>query len=330
MSSSRRTVFGGKSESITMGENMRRLDDHFRSDLKHGALADLTKMVRSDTSLCLELRGQSINIYYRGGSLMKVEKKSLKKYTVFFDPKYFMDGRELDLPECNIGGKEGVEKWLEVSPRLKQAMDCYFGKHPADEREFQQLLVRDNNFGSIAKSTDYYICDIEYSSDNGRFDMIAVHWPSTASERKKEKDRRLVLVEVKHGDGSLTGTAGLCKHISDVNKYLENPEHVRHLKTDMVHVFNQKLGLCLIKCANKLCSFSDEKPIFLLVLANHDPESSKLRNLLHNLPDSPNAELRIATASFLGYGLYEQGVHTVEAVESRFGDYIYSKESLSP
>lgn len=39
---------------------MRRLDSGFLTDLKDGVLAKLTEMVRSDTSLCLELRGQSI------------------------------------------------------------------------------------------------------------------------------------------------------------------------------------------------------------------------------------------------------------------------------
>lgn len=307
---------------------MRRLDSDFLTDLKDGVLAKLTEMVQSDTSLCLELRGQSINIYYRGGSLMKVKKKSPETYSVIFDKNYGIN--EAALPKCEIVGKEDLEKWLEVSPMLKQAMDRYFGKHPVDEREFQQLILRDNNFGSIANSTDYYICDIEYSSENGRFDMIAVHWPSTTSERMKEKDRRLVLVEVKHGDGALTGSSGLHDHIVDINEHLDSCETVRNLKEDMVQVFNQKRRLKLIKCKRDLFSFNDDPPILLLVLANHDPESSKLRNLLHNLPDSPNAELRIATASFLGYGLYEQGVHTVEAVESRFGDYIYSKESLSP
>ena len=261
---------------------------------------------------------------------MKVEKKLSRKYTVFFDPKYFRKDREIALPPCEIDGKEGIEKWLKIWSELKHAMDCYFGKNPADEREFQQLLVRDNNFGSIANSTDYYICDIEYASDNGRFDMIAVHWPSTTSERMKGKDRRMVLVEVKHGDGALTGKAGLHKHIEDINKYLSNSETERNLKQDMVQVFKQKRGLKLVECKRELISFSDEPPILLLVFANHDPESSKLRDLLHCLPCSPNAELQIATANFLGYGLYEQGVHSVEALKSRFGDYIYSKRSLSP
>ncbi len=308
---------------------MRRLDCDFLNDLKDedGVLADLTKMVRSDTSLCLELRGKSINIYYRGGSLMKVGKKSPKEYTVFFDQEY---GKVKCLPAGDIRKKDDVEKWLKVSPMLKQAMDRYFGKHRVDEREFQQLIVRDNNFGSIANSTDYYICDIEYTSENGRFDMIAVHWPSTTAERMKENGRRLVLVEMKHGDGALTGTAGLHNHIRDVNKYLEDPDKVENLKEDMVNVFNQKQGLELIECKRDLCSFSEERPILLLVLANHDPESSKLRDLLDTLPDSPKADLRIATASFFGYGLYDQGIHKVDEAKNRFGGYIFSKGSPGP
>lgn len=311
-----------------MEKNMHQLGDQFLSDLRNenGKLHGILKMVRSDTGLCLELRRHYINIYYRGGSLMKVERKPSGKYTVTFDRGYFINGQE-GLPKCEIDGKEGIREWIELQPRLKQAMDNYFKKHPGDEREYQQLLVRDNNFGSIANSTDYYICDIEYKNDNARFDMIAVHWPSTRSERMDKKIRRLVFIEMKHGDGALTGDAGLKKHISDVNNFLENSEHVDSLKTDMVNVFNQKLDLGLIKCANKLCSFSDKEPIFLLVLANHDPEKSKLRDLLGDLPESPNAKLKIATASFFGYGLYDQGVHTVEAIRCRFPDYIYSENT---
>lgn len=149
---------------------MHGLNDEFLDDLKGGVLAPLTKAVRSDTSLCLELRGGSINVYYRGGSLMKV-KQSAKGYAVSFDEGYF----EGNLPAPHIREEADVTNWLDVLPKLKQAIDQYLGKHREDEREFQQILVRDNNFGSIARSTDYYICDIEYQSRDGRFDMIAVH-----------------------------------------------------------------------------------------------------------------------------------------------------------
>ena len=57
-------------------------------------------------------------------------------------------------------------------------------------------------------------------------------------------------------------------------------------------------------------------------VVNHDPQKSALARLLGSLPISPHVDLRIATASFLGYGLYEQCVHPVQAVLQRFGDYV--------
>ena len=92
----------------------------------------------------------------------------------------------------------------------------------------------------------------------------------------------------------------------------------------MVGVFNQKRNLNIIDCGKDLGSFSDEKPRLLLAFVNHDPGKSKLRDLLKKdeLPDSPHAELCIATASFLGYGLYDQGLHSVKEAKKRFGDYI--------
>ena len=301
---------------------MRRLDDRFFQDLKDGILAPLTNAVKSDTSLCLELRGDSINVYYRGGNLMKVTQTD-KGYSAFFDENYFKCGKKAGLP-ANIRSKEDVDKWLGASSDLKQAIDLYLGRKPNYEREIQQTILRDNNFGSIAKSTDYYICDIEYQSEHGRFDMIATHWPSTPSERKNPRKRRLVFIEIKHGDGALKYDAGLHGHIKDVNNYLDDPDKLSSIKEEMIDVFNQKRGLGLICCRNDLASFSNEKPLLLLALVNHDPESSILHGLLDGLPKSPGADLAIATASFLGYGLYDQGIHTIEEAKKRFGDYIYS------
>ena len=241
-------------------------------------------------------------------------------YNVFFDENYFKAGGQTTLPdEC-----EGVEAWLDVLPKLKQAIDRRLGEHKKDEREFQQLLLRDNNFGSIARSTDYYVCDIEYQSGYGRFDLIAVHWPSKPTTRKNQNGRRLVFIEMKHGANALEGSAGLHQHIRDVNRYLSDRIKVDDLKKDMVKVFNQKRDLGLIDCGKDLGSFSDESPILLLVFANHDPGKSKLCELLGSLPESPHAELCVATASFMGYGLYEQGVHKIDEAWRRFGDYVYS------
>ena len=203
---------------------------------------------------------------------------------------------------------------------LKQAVDRWSSTTRSNtEREFQQLAVRDNNFGPVARSTDYYICDIEFQNRHGRFDMIAVHWPSEPALRKLARDRRLVFVEVKYGDSALNN---LHAHIRDIDKFVATPAGLEDFKRDMVRVFNQKRELLLVNCDKDLQSFSPERPLLILVFANHDPQKSTLSELLRSLPPTRHVDVRIATASFLGYGLYEQGVHSVQTVMERFGDYV--------
>lgn len=79
-------------------------------------------------------------------------------------------------------------------------------------------------------------------------------------------------------------------------------------------------------CKKDLGSFSDEPPILLLVLANHDPGKRDLSKALENLPECPNADLRIAAASFFGYGLYDQGVYGVEDFRKHFRNQIHSRD----
>ena len=298
---------------------MRKLNDSFLRALQEGGnLHPLLAAVKSDPTLCLELRGDSINIYYRGGNMMKIEQRYNDDFILSFDENYFATPNRIDLPDS-----KDVNAWIEVAPKLKRAMDQWLGKHRNDEREFQQLLLRENNYGRIARSTDYYICDIEYQSESGRFDLVAVHWPSKSSKRKKAEDRRLVFIEMKYGDNALGGVAGIKSHIDKVNKFLSDPDKLGNFKKDMIGVFSQKRDLGLLECGKSLASFSDEKPLLLLAFANHDPEKSRLRSVLDNLPDSPHAELRVATASFMGYGLYDQGIHTIDETRKRFRDYIY-------
>ena len=301
---------------------MRSLDNTFISALKDGLLAELTATVRSDATLCLELRGDRINVYYRGGNLMELRQngQSADEYSVSFDPNYFLAGEEIALPDRTIRNRADLARWLASWSGIKRAMDRWMTRTRSNvEREFQQLAVRDNNFGPVARDTDYYICDIEYQSQHGRFDMVAVHWPSKSAVRKQAHDRRLVVAEVKYGDSAL---ANLHTHVRDIDNFAADPHRLEDFKRDMVRVFNQKRELRLVNCGKELASFSSERPLLLLVFANHDPQKSALSRLLRSLPASPHVEIRVATASFLGYGLYEQCVHPVETVLDRFGDYV--------
>ena len=299
----------------------RGLSPDFLAALQTGVLSPFLHRVHADRSLCLEIREDYINVYYRGGSLLKIS-RSGSRYDAFFDENYLLAGQSLALPRPSLLSSSDVTAWLDILARLKDAMDLFFGRHPKEEREIQQMLLRDNNFGSLARSTDYYICDIEYANSHGRFDIVGVHWPSTPVSRKRNAGHRLVLGEVKQGDMALDGSSGLHSHITDMNNHLEDPGTVEAIKTEMVTVFNQKRALGLIDCGKDLVPFSDERPLLVLMLVNHDPDKSRLRQLLRELPESPHAELRVATSSLLGYGLYDPGVMTIDDALARFGDRI--------
>ena len=302
----------------------RGLSNRFIADLKEGLLVALLDRVRADRSLCLEIREDYVNIYYRGGNLLKVSRAS-DGYTAFFDPEYASgDGGALAgaMPAVALRSVADVGSWLAFMPTLKLAMDIYLGRHTKEEREAQQSILRENNFGGVSRATDYYVCDIEYANPHGRFDLVAVHWPSNGAIRKKANGRRLVLVEAKYGEGTIADPAGIHSHIIDISWFLEDPANVQALKDEMVVLFNQKRALGLMDCGKDLVAFSDEPPMLLLALVNHDPDSTKLRSSMKALPPSPHAGIYIATGCFMGYGLFDQAVVPLEEARSRFEDCI--------
>ena len=299
---------------------MRGLSRRFLEDLNSGLLAPIRDRVKADHSLCLEIREEKVNVYYRGGNLLRLM-RNRHGYLAFFDKKYAQGEGPLSsssLPAGQLLSDHEVNAWLGAIPELKNAMDLYFGNHPKEEREAQQLIVRDNNFGKTSRATDYYICDIEYANQQGRFDFVAVRWPSSGATRKRQSGHRLVLAEVKFGDGAVSGKAGLHSHINDINAFLGTSTNLQSLKDEMVLVFNQKRALGLVNCGRALKGFSDEPPILLLVLVNHDPASSKLRETLASLPPSPHAEMYVASGCFMGYGLFDQGVFRLDDALARF------------
>lgn len=282
----------------------RKLSPAFLGDLQTGLLAPILERVKLDSTLCLEIRDEYVNIYYRGGNLLRIDGHA-GRYTGLFDAGYYgASAKPSNLPPPVIAQPVDVCAWLESFPLLKQAIDLC-GKD-ASEREVQQRIVWENNRSGTARSTDYFICDIEYAMEREhRFDLVAVRWPSTTSQRRQTYGHRLAIGEVKFGDRALKGSSGLHAHIEDIDRYLAVPGHMKTIKAEMTQVFNQKHALGLIDNEKPLGAFSDEPPLLILFLVNHDPDSSTLAELVRTLPPCLHAELRIATACFLGHGLFD-------------------------
>ena len=284
----------------------RELSSTFMTDLLTGSLKNVLAFIQKDNTLDLEIREKFVNIYYRGGNVLRITEIGVNSYQFGFDSNY--------LPTKSAGfvAPNPGTNWGLYFPMMKQAMDFYFSKHRKEEREYQQLVVRDNNYSSIANGTDYFIIDIEYDNhDHARFDLVAVEWPSKASYRKLANGYKpkLVVVEMKYGDGALTGIAGMNKHWNDFNLFIKSSAFAKFEK-EMLGMFSQKRELGLIPClsssknSNPITQF-DETIELAFLIVNHDPASTKLKK---ELSACGSISAKFITSNFMGYGIYQESI----------------------
>lgn len=300
---------------------MRQLSNTFLDSLlKNYELRGLLNYVKSDNTLDIEIRENYINIYYRGGSALKITQVDENKFDFHFDENYFKTIASLSDITAPVINSE--TDWKDYFPHIKQAMDFWFTANPKEEREFQQLVVRENNYSSIASSTDYFILDIEYDNHkNARFDMVAIEWKSDASSRKLQKGYkpRLTIIEMKYGDGAFKGSAGIIKHIKDFNHFMTCTDEVNEFKKEMLSVLRQKRLLNHIPCLsqennpNEITEFQDDIDLIFL-MANHDPASSILKDELRELPN----DIKFITSNFAGYGLFKENVFDCVQFKERY------------
>jgi len=295
---------------------MRALSQTFMANLlnQDGLLRPILERAKQDHTLMVSIREDYINIYYRGGNILRVKEQDDGSYSAFFDSEYNKSGLPCPALPDTIKTQYSARLWVDSFQTLKGIMDIYFSEKSKPEREFQQLVARENNFSNIANQSEYFISDIEFvdSSLGARFDMLALRW--LASQRKNPSNCRPALIEMKYGDGALSGSAGVLKHLKDINELISNRAKYVALIEMMEMQFNQldELGLMTFnRVANwiKIELDVNEKPEIIFVLANHNPRSSKLKTILNNpgidaYDHSPNFDLRFYVASFAGYALH--------------------------
>jgi len=295
---------------------MRELSVSFFDDLvnDNGLLHTILERVKKDDTLMLAIRDGYINIYYRGGNILRIQEQGNGTYQSFFDEHYNKAGKTVPVLPKGIKSQDDAKEWVEAFPHLKEIMDYYFSEKSKPEREFQQLVARENNFSTISNESEYFVSDIEFA-DSGlgaRFDMLAIRW--LASQRKSGSNCRAVLVEMKYGDGALEGGASLLKHLQDADSLISDSHRYPALLHTMEAQFNQldELGLLSFNRSingTKVKLNVNEKPEVIFILANHNPRSSKLETILNNpeidaYEQSARFDLRFYVSSFAAYGLH--------------------------
>jgi len=288
-----------------------------------GKLHSLLVAVLKDATLSMEIRENYINIYYRGGNLCRVS-ESGNRYVFHFDINYALDKnvRESLLDFANFD----CEMWVRSFPLFKTIMDSWFFRYPKEEREIQQHIVRENNYSVVANDTDYYIVDCEYTSSEseGRFDMVAIRWDSTSASRKNRKDKQLALIEVKYGDGAMSGESGIAQHFGDWTQFAGDKARWKSFCIEMLKVFNQKVELGLVKgLPGEIEGVSYMRPEMIFLLANHKPASKKFHNELTAILNNDSRafqdnDVYIASSSMIGYGLYaKERIPVLEYLKGR-------------
>jgi len=285
----------------------RSLDEKFIDDLMNGKLKDLLKRIKEDSTLDLQFRGNYIDVYYRGGRILHLTKNT-NGYITEIDENYFK-GQEIEFK------KDDIESWLANLPEIKQARDFHYTLHTSTtEREFQQLITRTNNYERTSNSTDFFITDMEYSFNigtNKKIDLIGIEWRSN-QRSKNGLNTKFAFIEVKFGNDAVKGTSGLEDHLNDIQEYLTNHQSkYKELRDDTLEVFKQKRALGLYRFDKKgnpnEITKIDEKPYFIIILADYKNTSNNLYKLIEKIDlekYEKDFDLRFSVSSFMGYGLY--------------------------
>ena len=246
---------------------MRGISQQFVDDLKCGTLSGFLKRMKTDSSLSMQIRKDYINIYYRGGNLLKItQNKKLNTYTFQFDLKYCLNKENQTL--ISSLSNKSPQNYLDNLELMKKEMDNWFSIYPKTEREHQQLLCENNNS----------VVDIEYQFKKSmRLDMLMV-----------ENDK-LIIVENKYGYKAISGKAGIKKHYYDICQVISNKDLINELADSVISIskIKRELGLNTPKIEN--IDLSKTEILFLLV--NYEKNSINLKTEISNITKLHNAKL---------------------------------------
>lgn len=302
----------------------RSISSSFLEQLKTGSLKSITDYVRVDPYLDLELRGDSVMIYYRGGKVLTVTEKGI--LTGLVNEYYLSPDTERIQPTI-----EGLHDYLAHAKHIVDIHEANPEYSKLGEKEIQQRVVYENNLSVNADNTDYFIADVEWADNDdldGRIDIVAFRW-NHMEHRKRIV--QLTLIEVKQGEDAIRtngeNSPGLKKHYDDYISFKKDQVSVNRVAKDMLLVLKQKKELGLVKGLDNLFEKKitekdawgnkvqrqvevepkiEAEPDFLFLLANYHHYSSNLQIECEKQLE----DCKFINASFCGYGLYKDLIKT--------------------
>ncbi len=79
----------------------RLLSKSFITDLISGKLKEILVYVQRDNTLDIEIRENNVNIYYRGGNVLRIIEKGISFYEFEFDKNYLSSSDTVLISVCS-------------------------------------------------------------------------------------------------------------------------------------------------------------------------------------------------------------------------------------
>jgi len=268
---------------------IRGISDDFVSDLTAGCLSFFLREANQD--ICLEIRKNYLNLYYKGGNALKIDhagQKGKKCYVFRFDEQYCKNkGNDENynyIKKLNQDEKTNVQAFKEAFPTILSEMDSWFDCNPKAERDFQQKLIEKNRKAPA-------IIDIEYATRpviNGKRQLRKLDMIGLMPVDKKYK---LIIFENKYGEGAVSGSSGIKSHYEDFVAILNEPELKTALIESAAAVVKNKYDLGILDFSVETQDIIDAEILFLFADCNR--ESSVLKSEIAKIQRTLPAKMLI-------------------------------------
>ena len=240
---------------------MRKLSDIFVKKL-NGEWKPLLEYILSDSELDLQIRDNYINVYYKGGNILKINPNSFQidksyfKYSEIKKGFSLLSPKEINSTKVNqyFSAAKGIlNEWYEEAKKKKST----------EERKSQQQISLSNR-----KNTEYVVLDVEFAvsskskysyhgqqkKTNPQFDIIAIY------------QGQLIIIELKKGMGALDGKSGIHDHIDSYQYTIGyNDCTKKEFIEEMKELLEQKQNLGIL---DKSITINNGDPKFMFAFAD--------------------------------------------------------------
>lgn len=264
---------------------MRGISKRFIDDLKGGELGFFLNEAKTNPGISLEIRGNYINLYYKGGNAVKITEMG-RGFSFQFDSKYCLNkDKDQNYQFLDNLNKRDTKQFIKAFPTILSEMDSWFAAHPKPERDFQHNLIKQNQ-------QDPIVLDIEYAGWTAdhllfRLDMLA--------QRKTTGGHQLMIVENKFGTGSIGGKAGLKKHYDDIVEILARQESRDDLIDSVISIAVNKTELGLINAPLSRSDIKGHEVLF--IFAEFNAKSRSIANEVRKINQTIPARLLFMPAT---------------------------------